>query len=174
MKKEKDGKTIFKRKGRPNLISDDLMKKIKTIMIRTRAAETVISRRIVMAISNGVVRSNSPTFLKENGCSLELTEDWVRGIIKSMNWTKRKDTTGKIESSKQFFLEEKLTFQKKISGTIFEHDITKELIIILEQAPLSYVSPGKYTFDVKGVKTIPIKGISDKRQITVTFAVSLS
>ena len=74
-----------------------------------------------------------------------------------MNWTKRKGTTGKIEPSKQFLLEEKLTFQKKISGVIFEHDIPKELIINLDQTPLSYVSPGKYTFDVKGVKTVPIK-----------------
>ena len=66
-------------------------------MIGTRAAGTAISRRIVMAIGNGVVRSNSPTLLKENGGSLELTEDWARGVIKSMNWTKRKGTTGKIE-----------------------------------------------------------------------------
>ena len=91
-----------------------------------------------------------------------------------MNWNKRKDTTGKIEPSKQFLLEEKFTFQKKISGVIFEHDIPKELIINLDQTPLSYVSPGKYTFDVKGVKTVQIKGIDDKRQITATFVISMS
>ena len=174
MKKEKDGKTIFKKKGRPNLVSDDFMKKIKTIMIGTQAAGTTISHSIVMAIGNGVVRSNSPTLLKENGGSLELTEHWARGVFKSMNWIKRKGTTGKIEPSKQFLLEEKLTFQKKISGVNFEHNIPKELIINLDQTPLSYVSPGKYTFDVKGVKTVPIKGIDDKRQITATFAVSMS
>ena len=50
-----------------------------------------------------------------------------------MNWTKRKGTTGKIEPSKQLLLEEELTFQKKISGVIFEHDIPKELIINLDQ-----------------------------------------
>ena len=55
-----------------------------------------------MAIGNGVVRSNSPALLKENGGSLELTKDWARGVIKSMNWTKRKITTGKIEPPKQF------------------------------------------------------------------------
>ena len=71
-------------------------------MIGTRAAGTAISCRIVMAIGNGVVRSNSPTLLKENGGSLELTEDWARGAIKSVYWTKRKDFTGKIEPSKQF------------------------------------------------------------------------
>ena len=53
-----------------------------------------------MAIGNGVVRSNSPTLLKENGGSLELIKDWAGGVIKSMNWTKRKGTTAKIELSK--------------------------------------------------------------------------
>ena len=143
-------------------------------MSGTRAAGTAISRRIVMVIGNGVVRSNSPTLLKENGGSLELTEDWARGVIKSMNWFKRKGTTQKKEPSKQFLLEEKLTFQKKIFGVIFEHDIPKEVIINLDQTPISYVSPGKCTFDVESVETVSIKGIDDKRQITATFAISMS
>ena len=48
------GKYFLKINEQPNLISDDFMKKIKTIMIRTRAAGTAISYCIVMAISNGV------------------------------------------------------------------------------------------------------------------------
>ena len=91
-----------------------------------------------------------------------------------MIWVKRKGTTGKIEPSQQFLLEGKLTFQKKMSGAIFYHDIPKELIVNLDKIPLSYVSPGKYIFDVNGVKTVPIKGIDDKRQITATFAISMS
>ena len=39
----------------------------------------------------------------------------------------------------------------------------KELILNLDQTPLSYVSPGKYTFNPKGAETVPIKGIDDKR-----------
>ena len=50
IKKDKEGKTIFKRKGRPNLLSDGLMAKVKKIMVGKRAAGTAISRRIVMAI----------------------------------------------------------------------------------------------------------------------------
>ena len=91
-----------------------------------------------------------------------------------MEWSKRKCTTGKIEPSKQFLLEEKLTFQKRIASIIEEHDIPKELILNLDQTPLSYVSPGKYTFNPKGAKTVPIKGIDDKRQITATFTVSMT
>ena len=44
----------------------------------------------------------------------------------------------------------------------------------LDQIPLSYVSPGKYTFDLKDSKTVPIKCVDDKRQITATFTVTAS
>ena len=54
-------------------------------MIGTRVAGTAISRRIVMAIENGVVKSNIPILFKENEGSLQLTEGWGRGVLKSMN-----------------------------------------------------------------------------------------
>ena len=104
-----------------------------------------------MAFGNQVVKSNNPILLRENWGTLQLTEDWTIEVSKPMNSVKEKDTTGKIELSQQFLLEEKLTFQKKISGAIFYHDIPKELLANLDQTPFSYVSPGKYTFDVKGV-----------------------
>ena len=37
---------------------------------------------------------------------------------------------------------------------------------------LSYVSREKSTFSSKGSKNVPIKGLDDKKQITVTFVVS--
>ena len=91
-----------------------------------------------------------------------------------MKCSKTKGTTGKIEPSQQFISEEKLIFQKKISGANFYYDIPTESIVNLDQTPLSYVSPGKYAFQVKGVETVPIKGIDKKRQITAIFAISLS
>ena len=71
-------------------------------------------------------------------------------------------------------MEEKLTFQKKISGIIFYHHIPKESIVTLSKTPLSYVIPGKYTFDVNRVKTVFIKGVDDKCQITPRFPFSMS
>ena len=67
MKKDKERKTIFKKKGQPNLFSDGLMTKVTTILIETQVTGTAINRRIVMAIGNGVVRSNSSTLLERNG-----------------------------------------------------------------------------------------------------------
>ena len=37
--------------------------------------------------------------LKEFGGGLDLTENWARIVLKSMNSIKRKDTSGKIEPS---------------------------------------------------------------------------
>ena len=109
---------------------------------------------------------------REYGGSLELTDRWARGVLEKLNWSKRKGTTGKVEPSSQFLAEEKFTFQKSISAVIMEHDITNSLVLNLDQTPLSYASPGKYTFSFKGAKNVPIKGVDDKRQITGTFAVS--
>ena len=133
------------------------MGEVKTIVIGTRATGTAISCHIVMAIGNEVLKSNNPILLKQTGGSLQLTEDWIREVLKFMNWVKIKGTTGKIEPFQQLLLEEKLTFRKKISGAIFYHDIPKELIVNLNQTPLSYVSPGKYIFDVKVLKPFLLK-----------------
>ena len=53
-----------------------------------------------------------------------------------------------------------------VSKVVYEHDIPSELTINLDQTPLSYIPPGKYTFNIKGFKNVPVRGIDDKRQIT--------
>ena len=45
--------TLIKKSGRPNLLSDELLHKTKDIVIGTRSAETVISRRMVIAVGTG-------------------------------------------------------------------------------------------------------------------------
>ena len=133
---------MHRRKGRPNLLDDEFLVKMKDVVTGVCMAGGVISRKMVIAIGTGVIKANCPSKLKVFGGHIVLTERWARGLLKSMEWSKRKGTTGKIEPSKQFLLEEKLTFQKRIASIIEEHDIPKELILNLDQTPLSYVSPG--------------------------------
>ena len=47
----------------------------------------------------GVFKANEPNLLKKYGDHLELMDDWARHLIKSMDWVKRKGTTGKTEPS---------------------------------------------------------------------------
>ena len=173
-KRKAKSSPLHKNKGRPNLLNDHLLQKVKDIINGTRAAGGVISRKMTIAIGNGVVKANDPSLLKQYGGPLELTEMWARGVLTSLNYSKRRGTTGKVEPSEQFLREEKSTFQRNIASAVQMHDIPEDLVINLDQTPLSYVSPGKYTFHPRGEQNVPIKGVDDKRQITGTFAVSLT
>ena len=147
---------------------------MRDVITGTRLTGGVISRKMRIAVGNGVIKANLPSSLKKYGGHIELTDCWARHVLESIKWTKRKGTIGKAEPSQQFLDEEKLTFQRNISIMTEDHDIPKDLILNLDQTQLSYVSHGKYTFDPKGAKTVPIKGVDDKRQITATFSISMT
>lgn len=144
--KKQNNDTVHRRKGRPNLLDDQTLGKVKDVVTGVRLAGGVISRKMVIAIGTGVLKANCASKLKEFGGHIELTEGWARHVLETMKWSKRKGTTGKIEPSEQFLLEEKLTFQRLISSIVEEHDIPKDLVLNLDQTLLSYISPGKYTF----------------------------
>ena len=117
---------------------------MKDLVTGVRMDGGVISRKMVIAIDTRFIKANCPSKL-DFGSHIALTEGWARGVLKSVEWSKKKGTIGKIEQSKQFLLEEKLTFQRRIASIIEEHDISKEFILNLDQTPLSYLSTGKYT-----------------------------
>ena len=155
-------------------MDETVPKKVKDIAIGTRATGGVINRKQILNIVNGAVRANNPNALKEFGGSLDLTDRSARAVLKQLKWSKRKGTTSKVDPSPQILAEEKFTFQRAISTAILERNIPAPRLVNLNQAPLSYVSPGKYTFSFKGVKNVPVKGVDDKRQISATFVVSLT
>ena len=57
---------------------------------------------------------------------------------------------------------------------IKKYKIPPELILNSDQTPSSYMSVGKSTMATKGDKSVPVKGITDKRAITLNFVVTLS
>ena len=99
--KKNDLHSIGKR-GKPNLEDDEMLKKIKDVIIGSRLVGTVISREMVVAVGTGVVKANEPKILRKFGENLELTEGWARNVLKGMDWVKRKGTTGKVEPCPKF------------------------------------------------------------------------
>ena len=71
---ENDLHSIGKR-GRPNLVDYEMLKKIKDVIIGSSLAGTVISRKMLVANGTGAVKANESKILREFGGSLELTED---------------------------------------------------------------------------------------------------
>ena len=59
----------------------------------------VISRKMVIAIGTGVIKANCSSKLKDFGSHTVLTKDGAKGVLESMEWSKRKGTNGKIEPS---------------------------------------------------------------------------
>ena len=156
------------------MLEETLLKKVKDIAIGTRAAGGVTNRKQILNIAMGVVSANNPNALTEFDRILDLTDGRARDVLKQLKWSKHKGTTSKVDPSPQFLAEEKFTFQRTISTAILENEISAPFFVNLDQAPLSYVSAGKYTFSFKGAKNVPITGADDKRQITATFAISLT
>ena len=115
-----------------------------------------------------------PKILREFGGVLEFIEGWAGNVFKNMDWVKRKGATGKVGPYAKFLEEEKFSSQLAISKFVSEHDISIDLVPNVDQTSVSYVSLGKYTFDLKGSTTVAIRGVNDRRKITATFAVSAS
>ena len=89
----------FSKNGRPSLVGEEFLAKIKEGIIRIRLTGAVISRKMIISIGNGVLKANDPNSLSEFGGGITLIDNWARGVLKSMDWVKRKGTTGKVEPS---------------------------------------------------------------------------
>ena len=68
--------SIVKR-GRPNLVDDEMLKKIKDFIIGLRPTHKVIFRKMVLPIGTSIVKTNKPKILREFGGSLKPTIDWT-------------------------------------------------------------------------------------------------
>ena len=121
---------------------------------------------MTLLVTVGVFKANEPNISKKYGGHLELTDDWTRHLLRSIYWVDRKRINGKVEPLEKCLQEEKFYYQREISRVVLDHDIPLDLVFNLDQTSLSHVSPGKYTFCLKGPTTVPLKGVSYKRQIT--------
>ena len=128
----------FNKKGRPSLVGEELLVKIKEAIIGIGLTGAVISQKMVISIGNGLLKVNDLNSPSEFGGGITLTDNWARGVLKSMDWVKRKGITGKVEPSAHFLAEEKFIFQKAILAVVYNHDILSDLVMNLDQTPRSH------------------------------------
>ena len=64
-----------------------------------------------------------------------------------------------------------MEYLRGIKDKIKKFNIPSELVLNADQTPSSYISVGMAK---SGSKSIPIKGLTDKRNITLTFVVTLA
>ena len=91
-----------------------------------------------------------------------------------MGYTVRTRTTSRSPVPYGLYAENRYTFLSSIVETVEQHSIPFELILNADQTPCAYVSVFKMTMAKRGEKSVPIKGLTDKRNITLTFAVTFT
>ena len=67
-----------------------------------------------------------------------------------------------------------MTFLNSIVNKVEEFQIPPPLVLNIDQINSKYVSMDKATMTKKGSTSLPIRGLSDKRSITVTFIITLN
>ena len=128
----------------------------------------------LISIGNRVLRSRCPEKLTNSSGSVTLTTKCARGILKSLDWVKRCDTTAKREMSPVLYEELIFTWKRKITNATFEYSIHYEMILNFYETPRDFTTPNKATFAEKGAQSVPIVYVDDKREITDTFCVNIS
>ena len=103
-----------------------------------------------------------------------MPRSWVFSIYKRMGYKARAGTTSRPPVPFGLFSESRFEYLSSILEIVKQYAIPPLLIFNANQTPCSYVSVGKMMMAKKGDKSIPIKGLTDKRNISLTFVVSFT
>lgn len=126
---------------------------------------------MVRAVTKALIESN-PSMSQL--VKFDMLRSWVQSIYRRMGYTRRIGTTTRPPVPKHLYDECRREYLRDVHDKIRQHDIPPQLVLNADQTPSSYVSVGKSTMTARGEKSVPIKGLTDKRNITLTFVVSLS
>ena len=69
------------RRGRPAILTDELMTEIKQILSNLRVAGCAISRKGAISVGNGVLSSRCPDKMAKNGGNIPLSIKWARTFL---------------------------------------------------------------------------------------------
>ena len=155
--------------GRPPTLRE-LDGKLISLLHSIRSRGGVLNFSVVKASALSLVNSNSSA----NFSGFEATAPWVRSIYKRCNFSRRAGTTTRPPVPRGIYEECKLTYLTDINRAITQHNIPPELVINADQTPCSYVSVRRMTMATCNSSAVPTKGLTDKRNITLTFVISLS
>ena len=169
----------MKRRGRPTLLPETLMKKTVDTVSALRLRGTPVTSSVTNVVPKGIVQANDRTLLVENGGHLSLSNDWARKVLYRMDtlgrkMTRRIATTTRIPVAPALLAETKLDFQLEIRQLQSWHGIPDDLIINFDQTLLPCVVTGNSTLNEKDAKSVTLQGKGKKKEITATFAVSIT
>ena len=106
--------------------------------------------------------------------SPHLVVGFNHAIYRRCNFSRRAGITSKPPVPRGLYEDCKLTFLADINNCVKQYNVPLELILNVDQTPSSDVSVGQITMARTNSQSVPIKGLADKRSITLTFMISMS
>ena len=163
-----------KKRGRPSTLPEDITSHLTKYIYAIRDAGGIINTAIVIAAGLGIVKKVKPAILEYNGGYVVLKKSWAKYFLSSLDFVKRKATTKKPKFAPSNFEELKSQYLMDIMAVVTMEDVPAEMIVNWDQTAIKYIPVSNWTMAKEGSKRVEVAGIDDKRQITATFAASLS
>ena len=160
----------MQKRGHPPLLFD-LDSKLVIFLVSLRSRGGVVNENVVVAAAKALINSN-PSMQKCS--SFTPTRGWIQSIYKRCNFSRRAGTTSKPPVPRGLYEECKLSFLVDIKNCVKQYSVPPELILNANQTSSSYVSVGRMTMAQTNSQSVPIIGLADKRNITLTFVISMS
>ena len=91
-----------------------------------------------------------------------------------MSFVRRPGATGKVETPAGGKKEAELKFLHEIVNNVEKFQIPLSLVLNLDQTNSKYVSMGKTKMAKEDSNSVPIFGLSDKRNMTAIFTITLN
>ena len=147
----------------------DLDSKVSGYLKILRRKGCVVNSNIAIAAAIGFLNCLDD----ENIHKIVPKRSWAQSLFRRMKFVKRFATTGKVEIPDGIKMEAELLFIHDIVDHVEKNKILQSMVLNIDQTPMKYVPCGKTTLTDKNAKSVPIKGVSDKRMITATLTISL-
>ena len=164
---------MSKNRGRPPTLPEDITKDLMEYIRAIRESGGVVNTAIVIAAGMGMVKRRDPSLLECNGGYVTLKKSWAKYLLSKLNYVKRKATT-KCKVDVRNFEQLKGEYLINIKAVVMFKEIPDELIINWDQTGIKYVPVSEWTMAQYKSKRVEVSGVDDKRQITATFAASLT
>ena len=162
-----------KKRGRPNLLGEDLELQVKAYLKALRANGAVVNTAITIGVAEGIIRNKDSNLLAANGGHIALTKSWSKHFLERMGYVKRRAST-KAKVNVDDFEAVKAQFLFDVSAVVEMEEIPNDLIINWDQTGIHYIPVGSWTMEKEGAKRVEITAVDDKRQITAVFSGSLT
>ena len=158
-------------RGRPPILLELDTKLIKLLLaICTKGG--VVNIHVVRATAKALIESNPVA--GSHLAKFKMPRSWVHSIYRRMGFSRRTGTTTRPPVPQGLFDACKRDYLSDVNDKRTKYNIPPELVLNADQTPSSYVSVGRRTMDLRGSRAVPIKGLTDKRNITLTLVVTLS